>query len=201
MQAVSTRSQGWDPHLPNDVNVSGEEIPYIQRQPGRDPELKVFRPTEEAEDELFAGYRRVQLVSQSLDLLAGRYPALQLIEGFCRFGELLNGVSEDISPYMPDIRGLHARAVERLLQERSSFPAFASFSKIQQVRMRLAQESLELRQEIDKLVQNLYNDEHTKDLIRYIKQSEPRSSHPLHSMTDRVQHFHPMGDEITIRVF
>ena len=155
--------------LPNyDVRISGEEIPYMLRQPGKEPELKVFRPTQDSEDE-FEGYRRVQLVSQPLDLLDGKYPALQLIEDFGRFAELLKGVPDDASIYLPDIRRLHSQAIQHILQQRSSFPAFASFSQIEQVRKQLVQASLDLRRDIDKLVLNLYNDPDTKDLMRYIK--------------------------------
>lgn len=171
VQAVSRRSQEWDSDLPVEVNVSGDDIPYIQRQPGKEPEMKVFRPTPEAEDEIFEGYRRVQLVSQSLDLLDGKFPALQLIEDFCRFAELLKGVPEDTSAFVPEICNIRARAVQHLLQQHSSFPPFASFSQIAEVRRRLAQESIDLRKEIDKLVYNLYNDSDTKQLMNYVKQS------------------------------
>jgi len=176
VQAISSRSRDWKRHLPsshNDVSVAGEEIPYLLRQPGKDPELRVFRPIRESEDELFEGYRRVQLVSQSLDLLDGKFPALQLIEDFCRFAELLKGVAEDISLFLPEIQDLHARTVQHILQQRSSFPAFASFSQIEQVRRLLAKESQNLRQEIDKLVQHLYNDPDTKDMMNYIKEIYP----------------------------
>lgn len=172
VQAISRRSGEWDPNFAAEVSVSGEDIPYIQRQRGKEPEMKVFRPSHEAEDELFDGYRRVQLVSQSLDLLDGKFPALQLIKDFCRFAELLEGVPDDMSDFVPDIRNLRAHAAQHLLQQRSSFPAFASFSQIAQVRRRLGQESLDLRKEIDKLVYNLYNDSDTRKLMKYIKQSK-----------------------------
>lgn len=171
VQAISKRSREWDPNVAEEISMSGDDIPYIQRQRGKEPEMKVFRPSQEAEDELFDGYRRVQLVSLSLDLLDGKFPALQLIEDFCRFAELVHGVPDDMSDFVPDIRDLRARAVQHLLQLRSSFPAFASFSQIAQVRRRLGQESLDLRKEIDKLVYNLYNDSDTRKLMKYIKQS------------------------------
>ncbi|KAF6230035.1 hypothetical protein HO133_004373 [Letharia lupina] len=173
VQAISRRSREWDPNLPTEVSVSGDDIPYLQRRRGREPEMKVFRPTQEAEDELFDGYRRVQLVSQSLDLLDGKFPALQLIEDFARFAELLKGVPDDTSAFEPEIRNLRARAVQHLLQQRSSFPAFASFSQIAQVRRRLGQESLDLRKDIDKLVYNLYNDSDTKELMKYVQKTYP----------------------------
>ena len=171
VQAISKRSRDWDPSLPSRVSVSGEDIPYLQRRQGKELEVKVFRPTEEAEDELFGGYRRVQLVSQSLDLLDGKFPALQLLEDFCRFAELLEGVPNDTSAFVPEIRNLRLRAGHHLQQQHSSFPAFASFSQIAQVRRSLGQGSLDLRRKIDKLVYNLYNDSDTKELMKYIEQS------------------------------
>lgn len=171
VQAISKRSREWDRELTADVSVSGDDIPYLQRQRGKEPEIKVFRPIEEAEDELFDGYRRVQLVSQSLDLLDGKFPALQLIEDFCRFAELLKGVPNETSAFVPAIRDLRARAIQHLLQQRSSFPAFASFSQIAEVRRSLGQESVDLRREIDNLVYNLYNDSDTKELMKYIAES------------------------------
>lgn len=205
VQAISSRSREWDPNLPAEVSMSGDDIPYIQQQSGKQPELKVFRPTQEAEDELFDGYRRVQLVSQSLDLLDGKFPALQLIEDFCRFAELLKGVPEDTSAFVPEIRDLSARAVQHLLQQRSSFPAFSSFSQIEHVRRRLGQESLDLRKEIDKLVYNLYNDSDTKELMKYVKQSMSASLGHLSPLTPLTlflfQRIRPIMEEITTQVY
>ena len=175
VQAISKRSSDW--LLPSDrargLSISGEQIPYILRQPGKEPDLRIFRPLKESEDEFFHGYRRVQVVAQSLDLLDAKYPALQLIQDFCRFAELLAGVPEDTSAYIPEIRSLHARAVQHMLQQRSSFPAFASFWQIESVRRVLAEESLDLRRSIDLLVQELYNDKDTKALMSYMKDTYP----------------------------
>lgn len=172
VQAISRRE--WDGHLPNrHVCIAGEEIPYVVRQPGMEPEMKVFRPIKEPEDDLFEGFRRMQLVSQPIDLLDARYPALQLIEDFSRFAELLKGVPDYTSAHLEDVRLLGKRAVQHILQQRSNFPAFASFSQFEQAREHLAQESLNLRQDIDSLVQNLYNDKNTKDLMEYIENTYP----------------------------
>lgn len=175
VQAISKRSSDW--LLPSDrargLSISGEQIPYILHQPGKEPDLRIFRPLNESEDEFFHGYRRVQVVAQSLDLLDAKYPALQLIQDFCRFAELLTGVPEDTSAYLPEIRSLHARAAQHMLQQRSDFPAFASFWQIESVRRVLAEESLDLRRSIDLLVQELYNDKDTKALMRYMKDTYP----------------------------
>lgn len=174
IQAISRRE--WGEQLTDrHIQIAGEEIPYVVRQPGKEPELKVFRPIENPEDDLFEGYRRVQLVSQPVDLLDARYPALQLIEAFSRFAGLLKSVPDNTSAYVDDIRVLGKRAVQHLLQQRSNFPAFASFSQLEQARKNLAQASLDLRQDIDRLVQNLYNDQDTKALMKYIGDAYPSS--------------------------
>ena len=170
VQALSKRD--WNQQFPNvDIRVTGEEIPYMLRQPGKEPEIRVFRPTEGSEDELFEGYRRVQLVSQPLDLLDARYPALQLIEDFCRFAELLKNIPDDVSAYIPDILNLHMRSVQHISKQQKSFPAFASFSQIEEAREHLAQESVALRRDIDKLIQNMYKDPDTKVLMRYVQKN------------------------------
>lgn len=177
VQAISDRSDPWIRHLPSDpireASIAGEEIPYVLRQPGKEPELRVFKPIEEAEDDVFRSYRRIQVVSQSLELLDAKYPALRLIQDFCRFAELLKEVPENTSAYIPNIRSLHTQAVEHILQQRSSFPAFASFSQIEQVRRILSKESVNLRKGIDMLVQDLCKDEDTRDLMRYIRKTYP----------------------------
>lgn len=174
VQAISKQSREWDRHFPKGVtiNVGGDEIPYLLRHTTKKPELKVFRPTKSG-DEIFEGYRRVQIVSQSIALLDQRFPALQLVGDFCHFAELVADVPHSISPYSNEIRMLHSRATKYILQQDGNFPAFSSFSHIEKLRKRLTLESLELRQDIDKLVRLLCEDPDTKDLVRYIKQSKP----------------------------
>ena len=174
-QNVQGSSKGdWNQEFPDsDIRVTGADIPYLVRQPGKEPEIRVFRPMEGSEDELFEGYRRVQLVSQSLDLLDARYPALQLIEDFCRFARLLQDVPDDASAYLPDILILHRRSVQHVTKQRESFPAFASFSQVEEAREYLAQESIALRRDIDKLIQNMYKDPDTKLLMSSVKENHP----------------------------
>ena len=172
VQAISKRN--WDQRsLGHDIPINGEDIPYMLRQSGKQPEFKVFRPSTEPEDEIFEGYKRVQLVSQPLELLDSKYPGLQLISDFIDFARLLKGAPADASAYLSTIRVLHGRAVQHKLVQCKSFPAFASFSQIEQVRNQLAQESIDLRRDIDALVQNLYNDPDTKELMRYIREKYP----------------------------
>lgn len=172
VKAVSRRD--WEGDFPSHhVRIAWEEIPYVVHQPGMEPEVKAFRPIDEFGDDIFEDFRRVQLISQPIDLLDARYPALQLIEDFSRFANLLKGVPDYTSAHLEDLRLLGKRAVQHLLQQRRNFPAFASFSQFEQAREHLAQESLKFRQEIDSLVQILYNDKSTKDLMEYIEDTYP----------------------------
>ena len=174
LKAISKSSRDWTTHLPQgqDIDIHGERIPYILRHTGKEAELKSFRPPEEVEDALFDGYRRIQLVSQPLALLDPMFPALQLIEDFTHFADLLDDVPTDISPYRAEISLLHTRARAFIRERDSNFPAFSSFSQIEQMRRRLTNESLTLRHYIDLIIKRLCNDPETKELVKYIKQSE-----------------------------
>ncbi|KAL2041372.1 hypothetical protein N7G274_005754 [Stereocaulon virgatum] len=177
VQAISDQSEPWIRHLPGgpdyEASIAGGEIPYVLRQPGKEPEMRVFKPIYEAENDAFHSYRRIQVVSQSLELLDARYPTLQLIRDFCRFAELLKAIPENTSAYIPNIRSLHIQAVKHTLRQRSSFPAFASFSQIEQVRRVLSKESVDLRRSIDMLVQDLCKDEDTRGVMKYIRKTYP----------------------------
>lgn len=173
IRAISKQSKDWEFHYPvgQDIEIEGEQIPYILRHGKGEPELKSFRPPKEMEDAFFEGYRRIQIVSQPLALLDPMFPALQLIEDFVHFADLLDDVPLDISPYRGEINLLRQRAKMFILERDSDFPAFSSFSHIEQMRKRLTQGSLTLRHYIDILVMKLCNDPETKELVKYIKQS------------------------------
>ncbi|KAL9635587.1 MAG: hypothetical protein Q9164_003361 [Protoblastenia rupestris] len=172
IQAISRQSREWEQHLPrdHDIEIHGEQIPYILRHPQKEPELKAFQPPEEKEDDSFEGYRRIQIISQPLALLDPRFPALQLIEDFIHFADLLDDVPLHVSPYRSEIKELHSRARHFIRQRDGDFPAFSSFSHIEQMRKRLTMESLTLRHYIDILIRNLCNDPETKVLVMYLKQ-------------------------------
>ena len=154
------------------MDLHGGQIPYILQRPSKEPELKAFRPPEEAEDPLFEGFRRIQLVSQPLALLDPLFPALQLIEDFTHFADLLDDVPAEISPYRAEINILHRRARDFIQERDSGFPAFSSFSQIEQTRRRLTIESLTLRHYIDLLIKQLCNDPETTELVKYMKKSK-----------------------------
>lgn len=59
-------------------------------------------------------------------------------------------VPPEISPYRSEIEDLHVRAAKFVSQRDSNFPAFSSFSHIEQMRNQLTIESLTLRHYIGK---------------------------------------------------
>ena len=176
IQAISKQSSEWNYHFPEGaiVSIGGEEIPYLLRHPKREAELKVFRPCTESEDEFFDGYRRVQIVSQSLALLDQRFPALSLIEDFVRFAGLVHDVPDGVSSYKDEIMQLHDRAMKYIWEQQNNVPAFSSFSHIEQMRKSLTKISQRLRLDIDFLVRKLCEDPETKQLMCYIKQKRTK---------------------------
>ena len=176
VQAFSKQSSEWHHLFPKGVTVDigGEEIPYLLRHPKREAELKVFRPSEEPEDELFEGYRRVQIVSQSLTLLDQRFPTLLLIEDFVRFASLVQDVPDEISSYKDVIMQLQDQAEKYVSEQRENLPAFSSYSQVEQKRNNLMERSQRLRRDIDSLVRKLCEDPKTKELITYIKRKRPK---------------------------
>lgn len=130
LSAIGQQSRDWDLNLPEDVDVKieGEEIPYILQHPKKKPELKVFRPCRDSDDELYDSWRRVQIVEQSVALFDKRFPTVILLEDFARFAELVKLVPEDVSAYQADIEELGSRAVEYNRVKHQGLPAFASFA-------------------------------------------------------------------------
>lgn len=174
LQTTNLHSHDWHQQLPPgaDIQVSGKEIPYILQHPKRRPELKVFRPCKESEDEIFAAYRRVQIISQSPALLDIRFPALTLIEDFARFAKLVQHMPSGLSPYQTDIAQLGVSAMNYVDEKQRIHTAFASYSQIKQANKHLTRTSFQLRQEIDQLVQILCEDSSTKDLLKHLEQSK-----------------------------
>ena len=177
VQAISKQSSEWNLHFPENakVNIGEDEIPYLLRHPSRDVELKVFRPSTESRDKSFEGYRRVQIVSQSLALLDQRYPAFLLIEDFVRFADLVVEFANGVSTYQNDIAQIQHGASHYVSEQQSHLPPFSSFSQIEQRRESLTDVLRSLRQVIDSLVRKLCEDPDTKKLMACIWQNAPRS--------------------------
>ena len=175
VQAISKHSSEWSHYLPNnaEVDIGEEEIPYLLRHPTREAELKVFRPSAESEEESFEGYRRVQIVFQSLALLDQRYPAHLLIEDFVRFANLVDEFGSGVSWYQEEVVHLRNRASRYISEQQSQLPPFSSFSQIEQTRDSLKDVLRKLRQDIDRLVRKLCEDSETKKLMNCIELKAP----------------------------
>ncbi|KAG8527010.1 uncharacterized protein KY384_008439 [Bacidia gigantensis] len=169
-EAITKESENWDLHRNQhlDVQMDGQQTPYILSHPRRGSELKTFIPPDEAEKGSFDGFRHVQIVSQPLSLLDPLFPALQLIEDFSHFADLLADVPSDTSPFLDNIQFLNHQAKQFLYERDNDFPAFASYSQIQERKTRLTQESLSLRHYINTLITSLCNDTSTKQLVAFI---------------------------------
>ena len=175
VQAISKQSVEWTRHFPENatVDVCEEEIPYLLRHPYRDAELKVFRLSTESEDEPFEGYRRVQIVAQSLALLDQRYPAIVLIEDFVRFADLVVEFANGVSPYQDEIVQVKKGASHYISEQQRHLPPLSSFSKIAQTRESLAGTLRSARQKVDSLLRKLCEDPATKELMAIIRRKAP----------------------------
>lgn len=154
------------------MNTNETVFPYVLHEPRTRADNPKFPAVEldSREDEIFQGYRRVQIISQTMALLHTRYPALQLMQDFRNFAELLLEVPADKWQYLPRIRGLQAAASHHLLLT-SRVPAFSTISHVEQSRRRTIEETVKIRGEIDGLMSLIFEDEETKEIVDYIKRS------------------------------
>ena len=156
-----------------DTNISETKFPYILHESHVPGENQVFPAVElsDQEDVIFRGYRRVQTIAQSMALLYTRYPSLQLIQDFRNFTELLED-SRVTKRWrlIPSINELRIEASQHSMRA-TSFPAFSTISQIDQARRRLAEKTKHLREKIDALMNVILDDDETKDIVTYIKQS------------------------------
>ena len=159
------------------MNTNEIVFPYMLHEPGPGVDNAVFPAVclGSEEDEIFEGYRRVQIISQTMALLHTRYPALQLMQDFRNFAELLLEVPANRWQYLPRIRELQAVASQHLLLA-SRVPAFSTISHVEQSRRMRIEETVSIRAEIDGLVNVLFEDDETKEIVDYIKQSKFYSS-------------------------
>ena len=176
VQAISARSHEWTSHFPEGATVAigGEEIPYLLRRPRKEAELKVFQPSPESEDEFFEGYRRVQIVAQSLSLLDLRFPALLLIKDFIHFALLVRGVPDGVSSYKDEILQLEDRAMKYIWDPQNNIPPFSSFAFIEEMKNSVTKVSQLLRRDIDSLVRKLCEDPDTKHMMFCIERNRLR---------------------------
>ena len=169
----SKQSPEWSAHVSAhpDSKLEGDQIPYLLVSQGKQPEMKLFKPPDEADNPSLDGFRRVQLISQPLTLLDPLFPALQLIEDFTHFAGLLEDMPPHVSDYRDDIQQLNQRAQLFIRERDQPLPAFSSFSQIREKRQCLTVESQELRHCINMIIRTLCNDPDTAELVRFIKGS------------------------------
>ena len=171
-QAIKCQCEACERQIPN---TSETVFPYMlhQRRMGEGDTKFPAVELGSREDEIFRGYRRVQIIAQTMALLHTRYPSLQLIQDFRNFAELLEGVPVDTWRLLPSIMELRTTASQHLIRA-TSFPAFSTISQIEQARKRLTERTLSIRDRIDALMDAMFDDEDTWDIVEYMKQSKSK---------------------------
>lgn len=169
LQAVKCQCEACERQIPN---ISETVFPYMVHQHDMEEENRIFPAVElsSRDDEIFRGYRRVQIIAQTMALLHVRYPSLQLIQYFRNFAELLDEVPRDTWRLLPSIMKLRTLASQHLLRA-TSFPAFSTIAQIEHSRRKLTERTLSIREKIDSLVNLMFDDEETREIVTYIKQS------------------------------
>lgn len=71
---------------------------------------------------------------------------------------------------LPSIMELRTLVSQHLIRA-TSFPAFSTISQIEQARRKLTEKTQGIRAKIDALVNEMFNDEETQEMVTYIKQS------------------------------
>ena len=175
LSAIDNTSRDWESKLPvnADVQIEGDEIPYLVQHPNSEPRLQVFRPWTDSEDDMSDEWRRVQIISQSLSSLDRHFPTLLLIEDFARFAEIAKAARNDISDYQADIAELGHRATDFKCVNMAGVSPFASYVQIQRHRRTLTETSRGLRADIEILLRQLCQDPDTKHLMDDLQTREP----------------------------
>ena len=178
-QAIKCDCDACARQIPNSAETV---FPYMLHQPrlgGGDPVFPAVRLGSD-EDEIFQGYRRVQIIAQTMALLHTRYPSLQLIQDFRNFAELLDGVPMSTWKLQTDIMALRTAAAQHLMRA-SSVPAFSTIDQIEKARRNLGEETISIRERIDALMDTMFEHEESRDIVNYIKQS-------MHSFCGAISH-------------
>ena len=168
-QATKCQCEACERQIPN---VSETVFPYTLHKRHIAGKNTIFPAVElaEREDELFQGYRRVQIIAQTMALLHTRYPSLQLIQDFRNFAELLEEVPTERWRLLSSIKKLRTEASQHLMRA-TSFPAFSTIAQIEKARKSLAERTSNLRGRIDALVNTMILGEEAAEIVAYIKQS------------------------------
>ena len=157
------------------MDINQTIFPYMLHQPRSGQENAKLRTVRlgNHEDEIFEGYRRIQIISQTMALLHTRYPALQLMQDFRNLAELLLDVPAERWHYLPRIRELQAATSQHLLRN-NRVPVFSTIAQVEESRQRKAEDTIRIREDIDRLMNLMLEDEDSRDIVDYIKQSKFR---------------------------
>lgn len=170
-QATKCDCDACNRQLPNSAETV---FPYMLHQPrlgAGDPTFPAVRLGSQ-EDDIFKGYRRVQIIAQTMALLHTRYPSLQLIGDYRNFAELLDDVPRWKNwQILPEIMELRSVAAQHLMQA-SWKPAFSTIEMIEQSRQNMAEQTISIRERIDALMDKMFEHEEMQDIVNYIKQSK-----------------------------
>lgn len=134
------------------------------------PETRIFSPTAETEEDFFASYRRVQVISQPITLFQTNQFPPQRLESFCHFVQLFPESKRDILPYVTELKQMQTRINEHL-SHTNNMPAFSSFSRIKLWQRQLAEESALLCKDIDRLFKTIQDDVESIRLLEHLAKS------------------------------
>lgn len=170
-QAMKCQCETCQRQIPD---ISETVFPYVLNDSHIAEENTIFPAVrlddESREDEIFGGYRRIQIIAQTMALLHSRYPSLQLIQDFRNFAELLMDARAPQWRLLPATMELRTLASQHLMRA-TSFPAFSTISQIEQARKRLGKATNSLRERIDALFEAMWDDDETGEMVAYIKKS------------------------------
>ena len=148
----------------------GTVFKYLIQRRGMKPETRIFSPKSQVEDDSFDGYRRVQVISQSISSFhTNRYPPGHF-EAFRSFVELFAGAPADQLPFHKEMQQVHKRILEYSIHY-NNMPPFSSFSRIKQWQQELAEELARLRQDVDQVFHGIYNSDKIMMLVQYLSKS------------------------------
>lgn len=141
----------------------GTVYQYVIQHPGMKPEIRLFSPNTEPEDEFFNGYRRVQVISQPLGVFQPLNLPPHHFEAFRNFVDLFRESSDDELPFLTEMREMQIR-----IDNSSKIPPFSSFSRMRQWQKQSAEELSRISHDVDQLFKLICSCEESIKLVDYI---------------------------------
>lgn len=145
----------------------GTVYQYVIQHPGMKPEIKLFSPNTEPEDEFFNGYRRVQVISQPLSVFQRTHLPPYQFEAFRNFVDLFRESSDDELPFLTEMREMQIRINQYLLHN-CKMPLFSSFSRMRQWQKQSAEERSLITRDVDQLFKIMCSSEGSVKLMDYV---------------------------------